>query len=134
MAATVTSGGSGYTTPPAVTILGGGGGGATAIATVTNGMVTGIIIENAGNGYTSTPTITIADPPLAGGYAYIKPGVLLGMNNLMINQIYELQSVPQLNNAWANLNNGLILATNASLSQYIFITNTSAYYRLEYVP
>jgi hypothetical protein len=134
VSATVTSGGSGYTSPPVVTILGGGGSGATATATVSNGVVTGITIVSAGGGYTSTPTITIANPPLAGGYAYIRPGVLLGMNNLMTNQIYELQYAQQLSNAWLNLNNGYLLTVNTNQSQYIFITNSSAYYRLQYVP
>ena len=94
----------------------------------------GITIVSAGGGYTSTPTITIANPPLAGGYAYIRPGVLLGMNNLMTNQIYELQYAQQLSNAWLNLNNGYLLTVNTNQSQYIFITNSSAYYRLQYVP
>jgi len=135
VSAVLTGGGSGYTSPPAVTILGGGGSGATAAATVTNGQVSGITILSAGSGYSSIPTITIAAPPLAGGYAYVKPGVLLGMDNLMINQIYQLQYASQpLNNSWTSLDNDYILAVNTNLSQFIFITNSGAYYRLQYVP
>ena len=40
----VTFGGMGYVTPPAVTISGGGGSGATATASVSGGVVTGITI------------------------------------------------------------------------------------------
>ena len=60
----INAGGSGYsnTSPPAVTISGGGGSGATATAVVTNGIVTGIIVNNPGSGYTSIPTVTIAAP------------------------------------------------------------------------
>jgi hypothetical protein len=62
---TVTSGGNGYVTAPVVTVSGGGGSGATATATISGGVVTGISVSNPGNGgYTSAPTVTIA-PPLA---------------------------------------------------------------------
>ncbi len=60
-AATVTSGGSGYSTAPAITITGNGTG-ATATATISNGAVTAITITNAGSGYTTGATITIAPP------------------------------------------------------------------------
>ncbi|MFC2974710.1 phage tail tube protein [Azotobacter bryophylli] len=57
---TVTDGGSGYTTAPTVTISGGGGTGATAEATLSGGVVTGIAITNPGSGYTSAPSVAIA--------------------------------------------------------------------------
>jgi autotransporter-associated beta strand protein len=78
----VTSGGSGYinqvSAPTAgtpgtfVDIVGGGGSGATAFATVSGGVVTGITITNPGSGYTSMPTVYIsstANPSLAGAGA-----------------------------------------------------------------
>jgi autotransporter-associated beta strand protein len=55
----VANGGSGYTVAPFVTFTGGGGSGATAIATVSGGVVTGVTITNAGSGYTSAPTVAL---------------------------------------------------------------------------
>jgi autotransporter-associated beta strand protein len=53
----VTNGGSGYIGAPAV-VLSGGGTGATAVATVANGVVTGITVTNPGIGYTSAPQVS----------------------------------------------------------------------------
>ncbi|PUE31367.1 choice-of-anchor D domain-containing protein [Limnohabitans sp. Jir72] len=56
------TGGTGYTTIPTVTItpaVGGGGAGATAVATVTGGIVTGVYVTNPGSGYLLAPTVTI---------------------------------------------------------------------------
>ncbi len=58
-AITVANGGSGYTSAPTVTLSGGGGDGATAVATITQGVVTGIALTNAGTGYTSLPAVSI---------------------------------------------------------------------------
>jgi formylglycine-generating enzyme required for sulfatase activity len=60
----ITSGGSGYVNPPAVTITGGGGSGTAAQATISGGVVTGLIVVSPGSGYTSTPAVTIAAPPV----------------------------------------------------------------------
>jgi trimeric autotransporter adhesin len=57
------SGGSGYVNPPAVAITGGGGSGASALATVSGGMVTDLSIISPGSGYISTPAVTIGAPP-----------------------------------------------------------------------
>jgi len=54
----ITNGGSGYVGPD-VAITGGNGTGATAVATVTGGVVSSITITNPGIGYTATPTVTI---------------------------------------------------------------------------
>lgn len=56
-------GGNGYTTTPAVTFSGGGGTGASATATVSNGAVVSITMNNAGSGYTNAPKVAIAPPP-----------------------------------------------------------------------
>jgi hypothetical protein len=68
--ATVTNGGSGYTTAPVVTVSappctinGTTCVQAIAVATVTNGVVTGITFTNPGAGYTTAPSVTIAAPP-----------------------------------------------------------------------
>jgi hypothetical protein len=55
--------GSGYTTVPTVTIvpaMGDTGHGATAVAYISQGRVTRIIVTNPGQGYTATPTVVIA--------------------------------------------------------------------------
>lgn len=59
---TITNGGSGYDSIPTITFIGGGGTGATAVATITAGVVTNIVITNRGTGYTSAPTISISSP------------------------------------------------------------------------
>ena len=58
----LTNGGQFYSQPPVIIISGGGGSGATATATLQNGVVTGITINNPGSGYTAPPIITIANP------------------------------------------------------------------------
>ncbi len=42
-----------------ISIAGGGGSGGTAIATVSGGAVTGVVLGSAGTGYTAAPTVTI---------------------------------------------------------------------------
>jgi len=61
---TITSGGSNYVINPTVTFIGnvGVGTSATAIAYITSGIVTSIVLTNAGFGYTETPTIIVGDP------------------------------------------------------------------------
>ncbi len=59
----VTDGGAGYVTPPTVSFIGGGGQGAVAVATITNGVVTGVTVTDAGTAYTSTPGVVFSAPP-----------------------------------------------------------------------
>ena len=65
----ITTAGSGYTANANVTISGGGGSGANAyaVANVTTGNITSIIVDVGGSGYTTSPTITIGTPPVTGG-------------------------------------------------------------------
>ena len=65
----ITTSGSGYTANANVTISGGGGSGANAfaVANVTTGNITSIIVDVPGSGYTTSPTITIGAPPVPGG-------------------------------------------------------------------
>ena len=58
---TINNGGSGYTSAPTVTFSGGGASiQATAMAVITNGVLTGITLLTAGSGYSSPPTVTIS--------------------------------------------------------------------------
>jgi hypothetical protein len=62
----VANGGSGYTTAPTVTLSpadGVGGPTATAVATISNGVVTAITVVNPGGGYYLPPQVTISPPP-----------------------------------------------------------------------
>jgi len=65
----ITTSGSGYTANANVTISGGGGSGANAfaVANVTTGNITSIIVDVSGSGYTTSPTITIGAPPVPSG-------------------------------------------------------------------
>ena len=75
---TVTAGGTGYTAAPEVTIAGDGTG-ATASATLTSGVVTGITVTNAGSGYSfALATISPKDTDTTGAGATAK--VNLGDN------------------------------------------------------
>jgi autotransporter-associated beta strand protein len=65
------SGGAGYIGAPFVTVSGGGGTGATAIANVSNGTITGVILTNPGQGY--TPGSTISFSFTGGGATTVAP-------------------------------------------------------------
>lgn len=54
----VTNGGAGYAAAPDVVFTGGGGTGASAVATVTNGHVSGVAVKDNGAGYTEAPTVS----------------------------------------------------------------------------
>lgn len=64
--------GSGYNFVPEVTISGGGGTGAKAVATITNGQVTGITVTKSGDGYTTTPNVTITSSTGTPATAYVQ--------------------------------------------------------------
>lgn len=61
---TITSGGTGYTVAPLITFFGTGSG-ATAVATVSGGVITSINVTAGGSGYNVPPTIIIT--PVSGG-------------------------------------------------------------------
>ncbi len=69
---TVSTQGLGYTGSTAAVTIGAPslayGTTASAIATVTGGTISGVIVTNAGSGYTSAPSVTIAAPPAGGGH------------------------------------------------------------------
>ncbi len=61
---TIVSGGTGYTVAPTITLFGTGTG-ATAVATVSGGVITSINVTSGGSGYNVPPTIIIT--PVSGG-------------------------------------------------------------------
>ncbi len=132
---TVTAGGSGYTNPPAVTIAGDVGSNATAVATVnTSGVVTGISITDAGTDYTNLITMEIAPPPATALFPTVLPGMQVNLSGLAPYDNYQIQYQPTLGSTWENWNGGLFSSTNTFNSQFISITNSTGFFRLEYVP
>ena len=132
--ATVTSGGSGYVTSPAVSIIGGHGTNATAVASIAGGVVTSIGIINPGSGYTNTPTVEIAPPPAAAVSPAVVPVIRVDCANLAPYDNYQIQYKPDITAGWINWNGGLFSPTAVTNSQYLFITNTTGYFRLQYMP
>jgi len=144
--ATVTSGGSGYVTSPAVTIVGGGGSNATAVSQISGGVVTNITITDAGIGYTNiittiagisytnAPTVEIAPPPAAAVSPTVLPMMRVDSASLSPYDNYQIQFEPVLAGAWSNWDGGLFSPTDVMNSQYLFITNSVGFFRLQYVP
>ena len=132
--ANVTSGGSGYVSSPAVSIVGGGGTNATAMAQISGGVVTNILITDAGIGYTNTPTIRIAAPPAAAVSPTVLPVMRVDAAQLAPYDNYQIQFTPDLTAAWSNWNGGLFSPTATTNSQYLFITNDVGFFRLLYMP
>ncbi|MCX6928706.1 MAG: hypothetical protein NT154_36660 [Verrucomicrobia bacterium] len=134
VAATVTSGGSGYVTSPTVNIVGGGGTNATGLSHISGGVVTAISITDAGIGYTNIPTIRIAAPPAAAVSPTVLPVMRVDAASLAPYNNYQIQFKPDLGEAWGNWNGGLFTPTGVTNSQYLFITNGASFFRLQHVP
>jgi hypothetical protein len=132
--ATVTSGGSGYVTSPVVKIVGGGGTNATALSQISGGVVTNILITSAGIDYTNTPTIQIAQPPAAAVSPVVLPVMRVDSASLAPYNNYQIQFKPDIAGTWRIWNDGLFSPTDVTNSQYIFITNGTCFFRLQYVP
>jgi len=134
VSATVTSGGSGYVTSPAVTIVCRGGTNATAAAQISGGVVTGINITDAGIDYTNATAIEIAPPPAASVSPTVQPVMRVDSSSLAPYDNYQIQFMPTINGTWGNWNGGLFTPTGVTNSQYLFITNGTGFFRLQYVP
>lgn len=134
--ATLTSGGSGYVTSPPVSIISeDGGSNATAVSQISGGVVTNIIITSAGVDYTNTPIVEIGPPPVAAvSPAIVLPMVQLNSASLAPYDNYQIQFTPTLGATWVNWNAGLFSPTAATNSQYLFVTNATDFFRLQYVP
>ena len=135
----LTSGGSGYVTNPAVTFIGGHGSNATAVAYISGaGVVTNITITSTGFGY-SDPTAVVVDPPPAVAVAPAKvlPMMQLDATALAPYRSYQTQFRSTLNPSgatWANWSGGLFTTTGVTNRQVFFITNSTGFFRLQYVP
>jgi hypothetical protein len=132
--ATVTSGGSGYVTSPAISIVGGGGTNATAVSHISGGVVTGISITSAGIDYTNTPTMQIAAPPAAAVSPTVQPVIRMCAASLAPYANYQIQFKQALGGPWGNWSGGLFTPTDVTDSQYLFITNSAGFVRLQHLP
>src|SRR5262249_49771109 len=101
--ATIDDGGTGYLRRPTVTITGGGGTGATAVASVSKGVVTGIEITNPGFGYTSAPTINITG---GGGSGALASAMFGGL------PVWKIVIDPRNNNIYAGTDRGVYQYVN----------------------
>ncbi|HAO78463.1 MAG TPA: hypothetical protein DCQ92_05700 [Verrucomicrobia subdivision 3 bacterium] len=131
---TVSSGGSGYVTSPTVSITGGHGTNATAVSYLSGGVVTSISITSAGIGYTNTPTVQIAPPPAAAVSPTVLPVMRVDSASLAPYDNYQIQFMPAIGGTWENWNGGLFTPTDVTNSQYLFITNGTGFFRLQYMP
>lgn len=115
-------------------ISGDAGSNATAVASIGGGAVTNITIINAGNGYTNQVTVQIDPPPAVALSPAIAPGISLNSSSLAPYDNYQIQFESDLTGTWENWSGGLFSPTAATNAQYIFITNGSGFFRLQYVP
>jgi hypothetical protein len=132
--ATVTSGGSGYGSNAVVTILSeGNGSNATAVATVSAGVVTGITITSAGVGYFNVPAVVIAPPPANDLWPTVTQIMELDFEGLSPYENYQLQFSPSLGGAWSNLGIPFTPTSTAS-TEYVSVSGNTGFFRVEYVP
>ena len=134
VSATVTSGGSGYVTSPAVTIVGRSVIEAAAFSSISGGVVTSITVTNAGYGYINTPTIEIAAPPAAAVFPTVQPVMRVDSSSLAPYDNYQIQFKPDIMAGWMNWDGGLFSPTAVTNSQFLFITNNTGFFRLQYIP
>ena len=126
--------GSGYVIVPAVTIIANVGSNATAAASINNGMVTSITVTSPGIHYVNPVTVQIDPPPVAALSPAITSGVVINSSGLAPYDNYQIQFRPEINAVWSNLNDGLFVPSSTIDSQYVFLTNSAGYFRLQYVP
>jgi hypothetical protein len=132
--ATITAGGSGYVTTPNVNIVDVGGSNAVAMASISGGVVTDINILEAGHGYSTNVSIQIDPPPAAAVSPTAQPLMRLDSSNLAPDYNYQIQFTSALGGTWGNWNGGFFSPTSVTNSQYLFITNGTGYFRLQYMP
>ena len=130
--ANVTAGGSGYVAAPTVSILDSTGSNATAVAYVSGGVVTNVTITGAGFGYSTTPSVIIAPPPVIAVTPTVLPVMELDLANLSPYDNYQLQFTPDIGEAWNSMG-GVFSPTDVTNTQYVFVTNSVGFFRLQYL-
>jgi hypothetical protein len=129
--ATITDGGCGYTNAPVVSISGSGTG-ATATATISNGVVTGININNAGSGYSEdSTTIQIASPPFAPSLEITVSRVNVTMH-VVLGRKYALLSSLDLRN-WSQVGAPFVADAELIVQEFV-ITETGRYFKIQEIP
>jgi Concanavalin A-like lectin/glucanases superfamily/Immunoglobulin domain len=126
--------GSGYIIVPAVAIIANVGSNATAVASISNGRVTSITVTSAGIHYVNPVMVQIDPPPATALSPVVISGVVINSSGLAPYDNYQIQFKTDMGAAWENLNGGLFYPTNEQNAQYIFLTNTTGYFQLEYLP
>ena len=126
--ATITAPGSGYTTNPAVSFSDVSGHGAAAYSQIGNGSVTNIVITSAGSGYSSNALINIAPTPTI-------RVVIPSANNLLLGQIYQLQTSSALN-GWTSFGSPFTATAGAwTASNYWNVASSNQlFFRLKMFP
>ena len=79
---TLTNGGWGYTVTPSVTVTDLAGSNAVVTATVSNGVVARLTVQNAGINYSAATTLTIAPPPNTALQTFVSPNIFSGVNTM----------------------------------------------------
>jgi hypothetical protein len=134
--ATVVDGGSGYTTNPTVVIRGilGAGSNATAIAYVSGGSVTNIVITNPGNGYCNRATIIIDPPPATILWPNnVAQAMELHFGGLSRYDNYQLDIAPVVSGSWSNLVIPFIPTSNSS-TQTVTVNGDIGFFRVGHLP
>ena len=101
---------------------------------VSNGVITAMTMLDAGYGYTNAPTIRIAGPPAAAVSPEVQSVMRVDAASLAPYNNYQIQFKPALGGAWGNRNGGLFTPTGATNSQYLFITDSAGFFRLQHAP
>jgi autotransporter-associated beta strand protein len=139
---TVTAGGSGYIGAPVVTVSGTGGTGATAYATVSGGVVTGIVVTSPGTGYTGALSFTLTGgggtgatigtvtqtANTSGGMTFAGSGTttLTGTNTYTGATIISAGTLALSGTGSINSSSGITVATGATFSHGGSVAVTSA--------
>jgi hypothetical protein len=114
-----------------VVLSGGGGTGATAVATVSNGVVTGITVVNPGTGYTSAPIVRIASPPFSPELSIDVSRVNVNIK-VVLGRKYQIESSKDMAN-WTATGPAFI-AEDENLVQEFQVESSGRYFRINQVP
>jgi hypothetical protein len=126
-------GGSGYVTPPRVTFVDVNGSNATAVAYISGGAVNEIIIGSPGSGYDGATRVEIDPPPAVSVSPTVFPMMQMNCTGLAPYRHYQIEFKPVVDATWSNWNGGLFIPTDLTNRQLLFITNSTGFFRLQYL-